>query len=225
MKILKNVLYVMTVILALSTSAIAIAQNTPHIPSHVYVKSSGETGNLLASWDHAEEKGLVILFSDETRTIVRFTLTTATCLHDSEECINGMVTFSDSERYGEGSEIHLEIGRSGILFLVAVHDSIQDEQSFNMGKIKSTVIVNEGEREGPLLVEEIFPDHIAGLNFPEYPVATDKGLPVTLRIGEIVSNGCTVRLKLLEINDNSAVFLKTVEVKEICPICWHNKVS
>jgi len=76
-----------------------------------------------------------------------------------------------------------------------------------------------------LLIEEIFPDHIVGLNFPEYPVAMDKGLPVTLRIGETVSNGCTVRLRLLDIHDDSATFLKTVEQKEICPICWHNKAG
>ena len=202
-----------------------LTDSSEKVKGVVYVKSLGETGNLLTSWDYKEEKGIIILFIDETRIISRFTLTTATCFYDSEECINGTVTLSDSERYSEGSVIHLEIGRAGVLFLETVHKNMPDIRDFHMSKMKSTVIVDEGEREGPLLIEEIFPDHIVGLNFPEYPIAMEKGLPVSLRIGETVSNGCTVRLKLLDIHDDSATFLKTVEQKEICPICWHNKAG
>jgi hypothetical protein len=192
----------------------------------VYVKSFGETGSLLASWDYKESKGIIVWFSEENRILVRFTFSSSTCVHDSEECVEGVVTYSNSETYSKESTIRLEIEKTGTLYLVLLDNSTpQNEYSFSMKKMKSTITVNAGQREGPLLIEEIFPDHIVGLNFPEYPVAMEKGLPVSLRIGETVSNGCTVRLKLLDIHDDSAIFLKTVEQKEICPICWHSKAG
>jgi hypothetical protein len=193
---------------------------------NVYVKSIGETGKLVTSWDYKEDKGIIILFGEENRMLVRFTLSSSTCVHDSEECIEGVVISSNSEEYSKESKIRLEIERSGTLYLASLDNSTpQNEHSFSMKKLKSTVTVNGGQREGPLLVEGVFPDHIVGLNFPEFPIAVGDGLPVTLRIGDTVSNGCTVRLKLLDIHDDSATFLKTIEQKEICPICWHNKAG
>ncbi len=86
---------------------------------------------------------------------------------------------------------------------------------------ETLVTLREGQREGPLLVLEIYPDRVEGLNFPEYPVAFDKGLPITLRIGEKASNGCTVVLTLIKIQDGSATFLKIVDESRPCPICWY----
>jgi len=203
-----------------------LTDSSKKVKDAVYVKSFGETGSLLASWDYKESRGIIIWFSEENRILVRFTFSSSTCVHDSEKCLEGVVTYSNSETYSKESIIRLEIEKTGTLYLALLDNSTpQNEYSFSMKKMKSTVIVNAGQREGPLLIEEIFPDHIVGLNFPEYPVAMEKGLPVTLRIGETVSNGCTVRLKLLGIHDDSATFLKTVEQKEICPICWHNKAG
>jgi hypothetical protein len=82
------------------------------------------------------------------------------------------------------------------------------------------VYLREGQRDGPLLVQKIYPDRIQGLNFLEYPISTDQGSPVTLRIGEKVSNGCTVVLTLVKIEDGAAVFVKTVDENRPCPICW-----
>jgi hypothetical protein len=87
--------------------------------------------------------------------------------------------------------------------------------------IGTIVTLREGQREGPLLVQRIFPDRVEGLNFPEYPVAMDQGLPITLRVGEMASNGCTVMLTLLRIDDGSATFLKKVDENRPCPICWY----
>ncbi|MFQ5969190.1 MAG: hypothetical protein ACE5J2_01660 [Nitrososphaerales archaeon] len=89
--------------------------------------------------------------------------------------------------------------------------------------IKSIVTLGEGQRHGPLLVQEIHPDRIIGLNFMEYPVAREEGLPITLYIGESASNGCTITLTLLGINDKTTTFLKIVEMNKPCPICWHDK--
>jgi hypothetical protein len=80
--------------------------------------------------------------------------------------------------------------------------------------------MKEGQREGPLLVQRIFTDRVEGLNFPEYPIAMQEGLPITLRVGEKASNGCTVFLTLVRIEEGSATFLKKVDESRPCPICW-----
>lgn len=82
-----------------------------------------------------------------------------------------------------------------------------------------TVTIGEDQREGPLLVQKIFSDSIQGLNFPEYPVATNVGYPITLHIGDKASNGCTVELTLVKINNNTATFLKKEYQNRPCPIC------
>lgn len=83
----------------------------------------------------------------------------------------------------------------------------------------SRISLKEGQREGSLLVEKIYPDQITGLNFPEYPISLEKGLPITLRIGETASNGCTITLKLIKIEGDVAVFVKKTELDRPCPIC------
>lgn len=88
-------------------------------------------------------------------------------------------------------------------------------------KGESIVTLREGQREGPLLVQKIYADRVEGLNFLEYPVAMDSGLPITLRIGEKASNGCTIVLTLTKIQGDSATFLKTVDENRPCPICWY----
>lgn len=83
----------------------------------------------------------------------------------------------------------------------------------------ATIYLAEGEREGPLLVQKIYPDHIEGLNFREYPLATEKGAPITLYVGQSAGNGCNIFLMLVSINDSKAMFLKKVEPNRPCPIC------
>jgi hypothetical protein len=84
---------------------------------------------------------------------------------------------------------------------------------------EETISLHEGERSGPFLLEKIYPDDVTGLNFREYPIAIDKGSPVTLRIGDIVSNGCTVKLRLIGIDKASATFIKWTDSARPCPIC------
>ena len=81
------------------------------------------------------------------------------------------------------------------------------------------VTLSEGQREGPLLVQKIFSDSIEGLNFREYPLATNVGSPVTLHIGDSASNGCTVELTLVKISGTTATFLKKENQNRPCPIC------
>jgi len=81
------------------------------------------------------------------------------------------------------------------------------------------VTLAEGQREGPLLVQKIFPDSIQGLDFREYPLATTIGYPITLHIGESASNGCTVEITLVKINNDTATFLKKENHVRMCPIC------
>ena len=81
------------------------------------------------------------------------------------------------------------------------------------------VILKEGQREGSLLVKKISQDSVSGENFPEYPIATNTGYPITLHLGESASNGCTVVLTLVKISDNTATFLKKEYNERPCPIC------
>ena len=81
------------------------------------------------------------------------------------------------------------------------------------------VTLSEGQREGPLLVQKILQDSIQGLDFREYPLATNVGSPITLHIGESASNGCTVELTLVKINGSTATFLKKENQNRPCPIC------
>lgn len=82
-----------------------------------------------------------------------------------------------------------------------------------------TIDLGVGQREGSLLVTEIFSDHVSGLNFMEYPIAREEGFPITLHIGESASNGCTIELTLLKINTDTATFLKKEYNDRPCPIC------
>lgn len=81
------------------------------------------------------------------------------------------------------------------------------------------VTLGEGQREGPLLVQKIFSDSVSGLDFREYPLATNVGYPITLHIGDSASNGCTVDLTLVKISNNTATFLKKEYNNRPCPIC------
>ena len=83
----------------------------------------------------------------------------------------------------------------------------------------TVVTLVEGQREGPLLVQKIFPDSIQGLEFREYPLATNVGIPITLHIGDTASNGCTVELTLVKIGNNTATFLEKENKNRPCPIC------
>jgi hypothetical protein len=82
-----------------------------------------------------------------------------------------------------------------------------------------TVDLSAGQQGGSFLVKEIFSDHVSGLNFMEYPIASEEGFPITLYIGESASNGCTVELTLLKINDSTATFLKKEYNDRPCPKC------
>jgi hypothetical protein len=80
------------------------------------------------------------------------------------------------------------------------------------------VTLQEGQRQGPLLVQTISPTSISGMAFKEYPVANVNGEPVTMRIGDTVSNGCNVSLTLVKIQDKKATFFEAVTSNQNCPI-------
>lgn len=101
----------------------------------------------------------------------------------------------------------------GTIFAVQNNTSTQTQN----GTV--SVTLGEGQREGSLLVQKIFQDNVQGLNFREYPIATNVGYPITLHIGDTASNGCTVELTLVKINNDTATFLKKEYHDRPCPIC------
>jgi len=81
------------------------------------------------------------------------------------------------------------------------------------------ITLQEGQRQGPLLIQKIYPTYITGLNFAEYPVATGQGRPITLYVGQTASNGCTITLTLVSIQNNTATFTEKTDFSKPCPIC------
>lgn len=81
------------------------------------------------------------------------------------------------------------------------------------------VLLKEGERSGPLLVEKIYQNYVTGLVYREYPIATNQGFPITMNIGDVASNGCTVTLTLLKIENKTATFAGKTYNSRPCPIC------
>ncbi|HSD04387.1 MAG TPA: Hint domain-containing protein [Nitrosopumilaceae archaeon] len=94
-----------------------------------------------------------------------------------------------------------------------------DGTEITPGPGETLVTLKEGQKEGSLLVQKIFQDSVSGLNFPEYPIATNSGLPLTLHLGDTASNGCTVEMTLVKISGNTAIFLKKEHNDRPCPIC------
>jgi hypothetical protein len=149
------------------------------------------------------------------------------------ECIDGQVIFtSDGGIVTQGGNVHAEVdGLKTRMFLSL--PGVGSEYALNITKLRewskpiaaggntSVVSLREGQRDGPLLVQKIHTDSVEGVNFPEYPIATDKGFPITLLVGEKASNGCTVTLTLVKIEDGTAAtFVKTMDKNRPCPICW-----
>jgi len=97
--------------------------------------------------------------------------------------------------------------------------SIKEAKAGSIQSGTTQVSIREGQRESSFLLEKIYPDRVTGLNFWEYPVATGEGNPLTLYIGEVVSNGCTIQLTLTHIEGNVATFTKNVDITRPCPIC------
>jgi hypothetical protein len=181
--------------------------------------------------------------SSQFRKIAEFLPTPTECSHAGAECIDGQITSLHGIDGGidqEGGTIHMERDsktlyvsfKEGLPGLAGDTGSVK-EYALDVHKFRevtkpqvpqdgnATVItMEEGQREGPLLVQKIYPDRIEGLNYPEYPIAMDKGLPITLHIGEKASNGCTVSLTLIKIDSGVATFQKRIEEDRPCPICW-----
>jgi hypothetical protein len=207
------------------------------VTSHgVFVKAKATGLVAVAGWNVEKGQGAAVLFmQDIPRVIIRFTPSySGDCFHGPEpaECIDGRVTFTSNDgAIAQGGKVHAEVDGSRTLMFLTF-PGLGGEHALNLTQFKvwskpivtggnvSVVFLKEGERDGPLLVQKIFPDHVEGTNFPEYPIATDNGFPITLRIGERASNGCTVMLTLVKIEDGTATFVKTVDENRPCPICW-----
>lgn len=83
------------------------------------------------------------------------------------------------------------------------------------------VILREGERNGPFLLQKVYTDYVTGLAFREYPVAVDNGTSITLYVDDSVSNGCTETLTLISVDvaAKTATFDKETDYNRPCPIC------
>ena len=190
----------------------------------------------IASWSVDLQTGvaIVVMRNDDSsfsRVVARFVPIVAECTDvKMSECIDGEITsISGDAEIIQGDSIHFETDKDTKVIVTFG----SDEYDLEIRMLKEVqkpyipqdsnatlVVLREGQREGPLLVQKIFSDRIEGLNYPEYPIAMDQGLPITLRVGEKASNGCTVFLTLAKIEDGSATFLRKVDESRPCPICW-----
>jgi hypothetical protein len=216
-----------------------VLESSDQVMSHgVFVKGQASNAAFVAGWNVEKGSGAAVLLLQEgglKRVIIKFAPTySSNCSHGPKpaECIDGQVTFtSDSGVVTQGGNVHAEIdGSKTRTFLML--PGAGSEYTLNITKFRewskpiatggntSVVSLKEGQRDGPLLVQKIYPERVEGLNFPEYPIATDKGFPITLRVGENASNGCTVTLTLFKIEGGTATFVKSVDENRPCPICW-----
>lgn len=87
-----------------------------------------------------------------------------------------------------------------------------------------TLDIGETSPTGTFKLTGVSPDSITGLQYYDYPVGGGPGTPVDMTLGQQVTNGCTVTVKLLSINHVSqqATFEQTVDSdpNRMCPICW-----
>lgn len=195
----------------------------------VFVKAAGKSDAdkiaVVSGWNLERGKGtLVMLTRDEVTkvAIARFIPSIAQCNKtDTMECIDGQVAQVAGKGFGVGDTIHMEMSGDLLILSAAGAEYTLDIKGIWTRQNGPTVELAEGDRSGPLLVQEIGPDYVSGLNFPEYPVAVSEGLPITLHVGESASNGCTITLTLLEIREDTAVFSRSVDYDRPCPICFH----
>jgi hypothetical protein len=205
----------------------------------VFAKAKASGAVVVAGWNVEKGKGAAVLFMQDgglKRVIIKFAPSySGDCSHrpDPAECIDGQVTFtSNGDIVAQGGNVHTEVDSSRTHLFLTLPGEAGKEYALNMTKFKvwskpimtagnsSVVSLMEGQRDGPLLVQKIYPDRVEGLNFPEYPIATDKGFSITLHVGEKASNGCSVMLTLVKIDGGTATFVKTVDENRPCPICW-----
>lgn len=129
---------------------------------------------------------------------------------------------AEGSMFSTGDTFHIEVFDNMLLVATNGVEHYLDTKSIKTRQHGPTVELGEGDRNGPLLVQEIGVDYVSGLNYPEYPVAVSEGLPITLHVGDSASNGCTITLTLLEIRQDTAVFSRTVDYNRPCPICFHS---
>lgn len=197
----------------------------------VFVRAAAQgeiTHAVVSGWNLERSKGtLVMLIRDEQGTrmsVARFIPSIVECNNaGARECIDGQVAEATGTVFRVGEMFHIEVLLGNALEFTA-DDAVYtlDIRSIKTRQNGPTVELAEGDRNGPLLVQEIGADYVSGLNFPEYPIAVSEGLPITLHVGESASNGCTITLTLLEIKQDTAVFSRTVDYNRPCPICFHS---
>jgi hypothetical protein len=225
----------------ISTLVVSEKESMQENSGRVYIKGTLSEDNVavdtafvkvFATWNLVQSKGAVIMVSNDglRRDILRFTPSVANCESAADECIDGWFLSSILARYRQDSKIHLEVDKANMKLLMRQFDKTSEgsEISYTVKKIKtwsidvgtgsSVVVLGEGQRNANLLVQKIYPDHIEGLNFVEYPLAREDGIPITLNIGESASNGCTVKFTLLDINESMTTFLKIIDTNRICPL-------
>ncbi|NWG36602.1 hypothetical protein [Nitrososphaera sp.] len=193
--------------------------------ARVFVRAAGESSAIVAGWNLERGKGTLVLLSrgdaGVTMSVARFTPVAVPCtVEDARECIDGQV-MQATGMISQGSTIHLEVQGNKLITSSDGAHSLDIKRIRTSSQSGPTIELREGERDGPLLVQEIGADYVSGLNFIEYPVAVSEGTPITLHVGDKATNGCTVTLTLLEIKQDSAVFSKVVDENRPCPICWH----
>jgi hypothetical protein len=114
------------------------------------------------------------------------------------------------------SQIELTVGRSD--------DGDDDDDTPYVTTTTITLDLGETNPTGTFKLTGVSPDSVTGLQYYDYPVGGGPGIAVDMTIGQQVTNGCTVTVKLVSLNHASqqATFEQTVDSdpNRMCPICW-----
>ncbi len=217
----KNYIATLVVSKAVANSA------SVYVRAAVSSGSSGQDGGNIAAvsgWSLNSGKGTLVILSKESAnaatskmTIARFTPTEAHCNNQgTKQCIDGHIVDS---RGVTGDTLHMEASDKVLYLTAGGSNYTLDIRQLKIRPQPNTVTLSEGQRDGPLLVQEIGAGYVKGLNFVEYPLARLDGTPITLHIGDTASNGCTIMLTLLKTEQhNWALFSKKVDYSRPCPL-------
>ena len=206
-----------------------IMENYTNNCEHVFIKSvfakNQNVSEVIAGWNSVRPSGTLFLFTHDLngnlkRELFLFSPVNSEC-NDQEIHVSGNITNTNFVMH---DKINLVVNSTN--FKLYITHKKFGNLAFDLSQMRDwppstkyqVITLGQGQREDPFLVSKINSYNVTGLNYISYPLAMLKGIPVTLRPGDSVSNGCNEILTLIAIESDHARFVKKTEHDKLCPI-------
>lgn len=199
---------------------------------HAAIKAYSNDGEkMIVVWNEHSKRGFMISNSK----LLRLSVEQSKCINMKyDECFNAIVAMEDGSKaislaidYNDSMEMMVD----GKIFMMKRMLILFNNTSIEYGRI----MIGEGEGDGygvssaaavvnaTLIVTHIdgFNESVTAVNHYKYPMRGHRD--VTLKLGDSVSNGCTITLKLIGfkvdaegIEEQKAVFIREVIDRDRC---------